>query len=278
MKLNIPGFATKRQHLSLIIALLLSIPFLAQLPRVQTVDNVDYFTIKDDPDTIFYDSLKKTFGDDEFFVIAFSRPDLFTPQILGSIADITKELEALPEVREVQSLANVDYIHGAEDYFEVRPFLEKIPYDRDGLELLREQALENKLYTGNLISSGGTTTAIVVFPDRHDSKDGNFRSRLINKTKSVLEIYQDVMGPFHMAGWTVTNLSLSQYMESDVAVFVPVTYLFITLTVWLVFRNIRLTIAAIVRLAHSTTCVSASEPKSPNMRDPGSITCERSWV
>jgi len=255
MKFNIPSFATSRPTLSLIIALLLAIPFLAQLPRVQTVDNVDYFTIEDDPDTVFYDSIKEIFGDDEFFVIAFSHPDLFTPEILGAIIGITKELEALPDVREVQSLANVDYIHGAEDYFEVRPFLERIPDDRAGLDLLKKQALENDLYAGNLISSDGTTTAIVVFPVMHGPNDGSFRSRLLDNTRSVLDSYKDEVGPVHLAGWTVTNLSLSQYMKSDVAVFIPVTYFFITLTVWLVFRNIRLTMVA---LANISICTGAT--------------------
>ena len=255
MKFNIPRFATGHPILSLTIALLLAVPFLTMLPRLQTVDNVDYFTIEDDPDTVFYESFKEIFGDDEFFIIAFSRPNLFTQEILGAIAGITNDMEALPEVREVQSLANVDYIHGAEDYFETRPFLERIPDDRTGLDLLRKQALENDLYTGNLVSQKGTTTAIVVFPAMQGPEDGNFRSRLLNATTSILEEYKDVTGPVHLGGWTITNLSLSQYMKSDVALFIPVTYFFITLTVWLVFRNIRLTMAA---LANISICTGAT--------------------
>jgi len=255
MKCNIPCFASKRPVLSLIIALLLAIPFLAQLPRVQTVDNVDYFTIEDDPDTIFYESIKETFGDDEFFVIAFSEKDLFTPKILRAITDITKAIEAIPEVRDVQSLANVDYIHGAEGYFEVHPFLEKIPDDNAGLELLRKQALDNELYVDNLISKDGTTTAIIVFPVIYGPEDGSFRVRLLEKTKAVLNDHSDSIGQFHLAGWTVTNRSLSQYMKSDVAIFIPVTYLFITLSIWMIFRNIRLTMVA---LANISICTGAT--------------------
>jgi uncharacterized protein len=172
---HIASLVTRAPILSLLLALCLAAPFLIQLPRVQTVDNVDYFTIEDDPDVAFYQSIKETFGDDEFFVIAFSSPDLFTPPLLRMIADITQELENIPEVREVQSLANVDYIHGAEEYFEVRPFLEQIPEDASGLSVLREQALGNPLYVGNLISADGNTTALVVFPKMHGPGDGSFR-------------------------------------------------------------------------------------------------------
>ena len=248
-------FATSHPALSLLVAVLLALPFLAQLPRVQTVDNVDYFTVEDDPDVAFYDAIKETFGEDEFFIIAFSSPDLFSPTILHVIADITNAMEALPEVREVQSLANVDFIHGAEDYFEVRPFLERIPDDDAELELLRKQALDNELYVGNLISADGTTTAIAVFPRMPGTEDGGFRARLLKKTRTALDDHKEVIDRFHLAGWTVTNLSLSQYMKADVAVFIPVTYLFITLTIWLVFRNLRLTMSA---LANISICTGAT--------------------
>jgi predicted RND superfamily exporter protein len=248
-------FATSRPALSLLLALLLALPFLTQLPRVQTVDNVDYFTVEDDPDVVFYDSIKETFGDDEFFIIAFSSPDLFSAHTLRAIVDITDAMEALPEVREVQSLANVDFIHGAEDYFEVRPFLERIPDDDAGLKLLRKQALDNELYVGNLISAEGTTTAIVVFPRMPVTEDGGFRARLLKKTRAVLDGHGETIDRFNLAGWTVTNLSLSQYMKADVAVFIPVTYLFIALTIWLMFRNLRLTMAA---LANISICTGAT--------------------
>jgi len=250
----LPRLATRRPKLCLIMSILLLLPFLIQLPRVQTVDNVDYFTVEDDPDVAFYETIKDIFGDDEFFVVAFTSPDLFTLPVLQAIADITKRLEALPGVRDVQSLANVDYVHGAEDYFEVRPFLENIPDDEASLQLLRQEALRNPLYVGNLLSEDGQTTAIVVFPDMSKNQDEGFRKRLLEQSRAVFEDHSDVTGNFFMGGWTVTNYSLSHYMRADVAVFIPLCYLFVTLTIWLVFRNIRLTLLA---LANISACTGA---------------------
>ena len=252
MTLNIPTFVTRRPLLSLALSFILAFPFLIQLPNVQTVDNVDYFTIEDDPDVAFYKTIKDTFGDDEFFVIAFSSPQMFTAPLLRMIATITKELEAIPEVGEVQSLANVDYIHGAEEYFEVRPFLEHIPDDDTGLGILRQQALDNPLYVGNLVSTDGSTTAIVVSPKTHGAEDGSFRKRLLEQTKTVLNNHRGLVDQFHLAGWTMTNFSLSQYMKSDVATFIPLTYLFITVTIWLTFRNLRLTLLALANISICT--------------------------
>jgi hypothetical protein len=252
MIFSISHLVTRRHHLCLALSWLLSFPFLLQLPYVQTVDNVDYFTIEDDPDVAFYKTIKDTFGDDEFFVIAFSSPEMFTPPVLRMIATITKELEAIPEVEEVQSLANVDYIHGAEEYFEVRPFLEHIPDNDTELKVLRQQAVSNPLYVGNLISADGNTAAIVVSPKTHGTEDVSFRKRLLEQTKTVLHIHKDFVDQFHLAGWTMTNFSLSQFMNSDVATFIPLTYLFIILTIWLTFRNQRLTLLALVNISICT--------------------------
>jgi predicted RND superfamily exporter protein len=252
--------STRRPILCLILSLLLIAPFLTRLPYVQTVDNVDYFTVEGDPDVAFYESLQKIFGDDEFFIIAFSHPDLFSSPLLRTISDITEELEALPEIRKVQSLANVDFIHGGEDYFEVRPFLEDIPEDPDGLDALKIQALGERLYVGNLVSADGLTTAIIVFPAPNGSDDEGFRKRLLDKTQTILERHKREVDRFHLAGWTVTNYGLSHYMKADVSVFIPLCYLFVTLTVWLVFRNIRLTVLAVINISACTGATMGAFP------------------
>ncbi len=251
---------TRRPGLCILLSLLVALPLLLQLPRVQTVDNVDYFTVEDDPDAAFYETIKETFGDDEFFVIAFSSPELFSPPLLHMISRVTRELEALPEVREVQSLSNVDYVHGDEEFFEVRPFLERIPEDAAGLDTLRKQALDNRLYVGNLVSADGRTTAIVVFPVMKGSEDGGFRKRLLDKTNAILDGYGSLVDKFHLAGWTVTNYSLSHYMKADVSVFIPLCYLFVTLTVWLVFRNARLTLLAVANISMCTGATMGAFP------------------
>lgn len=258
---KLPRFVTSHPLSSLLFALTVLILFAAQLTQIKSLDNVDDISRTGHPDTAYYEFMKETFGDDEFFVIAFSSPDLFSPPILGMISDITKSLEKIPEVRKVQSLANVDFLHGSQDYFEVRPFLEHIPQDQEGLITLRNQALGNTLYTGNIVNNQGNTAAIVVFPHRHDpEQDGSFRKRLLEQTEIVLQPHTGLVEGFHLAGWTVTNLTLSQFMQNDVAVFIPATYLFITATVWLVFRNFRMTVLALCNISACTVATMGFFP------------------
>ena len=111
---------TQRPLVFLIGSLILALPLISLLPFVKLIDNIDYFTLEHDPDAEFYVEFKEIFGNDEFFVIAFEKENIFTRRNLIILKNITEELAALEEVREVKSLANVDDAIGSWDYFEVR--------------------------------------------------------------------------------------------------------------------------------------------------------------
>ena len=216
---NIFDSITKYPLLFLIAALIFAAPFIAFLPSVKTVNNVDYFTLTDDPDVEFYDRFKEVFGNDEFFIIAFEKDNIFTSKNLTLLQEITDELEDIDDIREVKSLANVDDTIGGPDYFEVRKFLEDIPEDKNELEKIKNQAINNPLFVKNLISPDAQTAAIIVSTyDRPD--DESYRKRLITRCREVLNKYSNKVDKFYLAGWTTTNLSLSQYMKKDIATFI----------------------------------------------------------
>lgn len=239
---------------SLAISLIIAFFFIAYNPFVKTVNNVDYFTLEHNKDLEFYDDFKVIFGNDEFFIIAFESSDLFSAENLKMLQEITLALEDLEDVEEVLSLANINDINGGEDYFEVRQFLDKIPETPEEKELLQQSALKNRLYLKNLISEDGRTAAIIVEP-RLLPNDPDVRKRVLEATEEILLPFEKKGNTFFKAGWTTTNYSLSQYLKTDVLVFVPLTYLLITLFTWLFFRNLRITILAIINVS---ICVGAT--------------------
>ncbi len=245
---------TRHPKTFLVLSLIFAFVFMAFNPFVKTVNNVDYFKLENDPDETFYENFKEVFGNDEFFVIAFEKENLFTASNLSLLQEITDDLEGIEEIEKVTSLANVDDVIGGEDYFEVRPFIAEIPQGAEALKSLKKSAVENPLYVKNLVSVDGRTAAIVVETfDRPE--DGDYRKRLIEKTQDILSKYKTRVDRFYLGGWTTTNLSLGTYLKKDVAIFIPATYLLITLTIWFFFRNITLTLLAVLNI---TVCVGAT--------------------
>jgi hypothetical protein len=238
----------RNKSLFFICSLLIALPFILNLPKIKTVDNVDYFTLKHDPDIHFYEEFKGIFGNDEFFIISFKKDDIFTYDNLTLLKEITDDLEQIAEIREVKSLSNVNDTIGENDFFIIQKFLEDIPVQEKSLKKLKASALSNPLYVDNFISSNGKTAAIVVSVyDKPD--DPGYRKKLIGKCEKTLDRYKDRTGTIYMAGWTITNLYLSQYMKKDIATFIPITYGFITLAVLLFFRNLWLTLIAVLNIS-----------------------------
>lgn len=243
----------------LLLAILVAVPFLIKLPEIRTVDNVDYFTLKNDPDAIFYEELKAIFGNDEFFIIAFKKDNLFTSGNLNLLKRLTEDLSGIEGVQEIKSLSNVDEIIGEENYFVIQKFLEAVPEDTMSLEALRKRAVENPLYLKNVISPDGNTAAIVIFVDEKPDEPG-FRKRIIDRAGTILETYKKETGAVHIAGWTFTNLTLSRYLQKDITIFIPLTYAFIVLTVFLFFGNIRLAMIAAVNISMCMGCTMGLLP------------------
>jgi len=240
-------------------SVLIALPFFMAAPFVKTVDNVDYFTLDDNPVLKLNDHIKEIFGNDEFFVIAFKKNDIFTQTNLKLLKQITDEIENIEEVREVKSLSNIDDTLGNEQYFEVRKFIEDIPETRDELKKLKRDAVNNPLYVNNLISKDGRTASIIVFTFERDNEE-SYRKVLMDKCEKILNTYRNstdktLKTDFWIAGWTVTNLYLSQYLKTDMSVFIPLTYLLIILCVYLIFGNARLTFLA---LANISICVGST--------------------
>jgi len=229
--------------------------FIGFIPFLKIENNVDFFfNIVNDPSRKIYDEIRDVFGNDEFFVIAFEKKDIFTAENLTRIKQLTEEIANLEEVRDINSITNVDDTIGEDDYFEVRKFIEDIPDNLSDLKDLKYKAVNKPLYVKNIISKDGKTAAIVVFTYQRPD-DENYRQRMIKKVRTILSRYTDDGTQYYFTGWASINVSLSEFQNRDMKTFVPLTYLLIPIIVLYFFRNIRLTILAI---ANISICLGAT--------------------
>lgn len=219
----------------------------AAAPGLRARHTVDDFFIDDTENGRFLRDFRDRFSNGEFFVVAYEDPALFTAAGLARLKTLTHDLAEIPEVKEVKSLANVTDIRGEDDAFVVRPFLHEIPADAAGLDRLRARAVGHRLYEKQLVSPDGRTAAVVVFVQDPPPDEG-YRRRTLAAARAVLERHR-ASGPFDLAGWTVTNVSVVEYMTKDIRTFIPFTFLLVGIVSWFVFRNGRLIGLALANVA-----------------------------
>lgn len=213
--------------------------FMAFLPRLELRPDVDDFIAIKDPSFALREQIRSLFPNNEFVLIAYENEDLFTAKNLTMIQKITEDLEGKETVKSVKSLANVNDMVGEDDAFTVGRFLPSIPTSATELDALRKRAMENPLYLKRLISPDGKTTAIVVFTKTDDVRP-SYRKDLMGEIRAVLAPYESKGAQFHLAGWPVTDFFLAHFMNRDLVRFAPITFFLVALTIWLVFRNVRL--------------------------------------
>lgn len=108
----------------------------------------------------------RVFGDRNLVVIGLFPHDgnVFTPEFLRKIDDITKRLEKIPAVNPalIYSLASpsVRYIHGTADGIDIEPLMDEPPRDAAGAEAVKRRVLSNSDYVGTLVAADGSVAGI----------------------------------------------------------------------------------------------------------------------
>jgi uncharacterized protein len=239
-----------RPGISLLLSLSVLLFLIFQGLKSQQVNNVDNFYV-DDQDNRYFQQFKKDFPKNEFFVVTFKDTNLFSHKNLLLIKDLTNKISKLESVIDVQSLANVDFTVGDQDSFSVRKFLDKIPSTEAELAQLKLDALSEPLYMPGLLSRDGTAASIIVFV-KEIKNDDNYRRKLLDKVNLILKPYQEQGWIFYKAGWTITNFTLSEVLNRDLQVFMPICYIFIAIAIYLIFRKLTLVFLALTNL---TACL-----------------------
>ncbi|MBK8575565.1 MAG: MMPL family transporter [Elusimicrobia bacterium] len=235
---RLAGWITGHRWIVMSFTTTLGVVLLLQLPRVQSKTDVDVFYIPTNEDFILHKTIEKLYRRNEFFSILYKDKNLFSPDRLADLAAMTEALEALPDIDEIISLANINDMRGTNDSFIVEPFLHDTPTTPDGLDRLRQRAMDKPLYKRRLISEDGTTTAIGVFLPH--SADGDLRRRVLAGVETALAPYRARGYQFHLVGWPVMNVRLVEFMNQDMSRFLPYTLILALGMIWFVFRNGRL--------------------------------------
>lgn len=241
-------FARPRTYLLLLVLITAFFGyFYAKLPVDTSVESL---IIENDPDLAFYEAFKQQFGEDEFLVVGFESPDMFTADFLAKIEQFTVELEKIHGVKEVVSLTSVEDILGTETDFVVQPLVSIESAESLDVGHILTRIERNPLIKGNVISQSGEASLFLIRTMRQ-AGDGDFEASLVTEVSAFFAGHPDRPDDlqFHIAGWLITDTSMASYMNRDMALFMPLTYLIIAVMLWFFLRNLPAMIIALVNIS-----------------------------
>jgi uncharacterized protein len=120
-----------------------------------------------DPDMIYFEKFKSMFGEDgNMLVLGIKDSAIFEPENFRRfkyLGDALAELEGVDNVLALPFLQRMEK-NSEEKKFDLKPVFEEIPEDKQALDSLLQQALDLKIYTGQLLNreNGATVMAITI--------------------------------------------------------------------------------------------------------------------
>lgn len=232
-----------------LLALLAALSGLAALPLVDLdppglhlrIDpSTEPLLPRGDPARARYAEAVRDFGDDEVYVIAMVTDDVFRADRLRTLRAVTDRIARFPEVRRVQSLADVTAFRwiAEQDWIDIGAFVGEIPDDAAALAALRAEALGHPLYRRSLVSGDGRTAAVNVSFRKMTDREF-IAARLDERIASVLEEFASPEVAFHVAGRPHVKARVYRLMLRDLAVVIPASLAVLAAGLWLVFGTRR---------------------------------------
>jgi uncharacterized protein len=190
----------------------------------------------DNPDRRFYESVKAIFGSEEASVIGVFG-DVFSPEMLATVDQLSRQIGAMRGVREVISLTTVKGVASDEMGLRIGALLTEVPRTAADAAAFKARVLADPLYVGNLVNAAGTATSILVLYEPLSDKE--FIARDLEG--QVRDAVAAAGPPEHFAITGVQTLKVNgaKLMEQDLLRFVPLSLAFVILVLIFEFRTVR---------------------------------------
>ena len=225
----------ERPKLVLSLVLLASVLLGFFAAHVRIDGSVESLLSRDDADSRYYREARRVFGSDEVGVVGVLADDVYTPEVLRTIARLTERLGAIEGVDEVLSLTNA--VDPIADVIDPPRLVERIPTEPADLDALRAVLADRPIYLKNLVAEDGTAAAINLF---FADLDDDAARRVDASVTAVLDAERRA-GPerLYYTGLPRFKVYAAQALAGDLRLFLPLTLAAVVVVLFACFRSWR---------------------------------------
>jgi predicted RND superfamily exporter protein len=230
---RISALIVKHKWLVLMLVLALTAFFGYQLKNLRVDSNIVNALPKNDPIVQVFKEVGERFGSNEIGLIILESDNVFRPEVLAGIRQITDTLTGIEGVAGVTSITNMTHFKAEGDNFEVDDLISEWPENEADANAIKAEVTQNEMVVGTLVSADGTA-AIVLF---------NFQSGTDVKAVSA-EVMQRINGlnlpeKVYFAGSTFLTGYVADIIGRDMLRLIPIAFLLIAFILFLSFRSAR---------------------------------------
>ena len=212
--------------------------------------------LSDSPANVFHQKTRRLFGNDEVLLIGLTVDDLLQADTLGSIRQVTRDIEQIPGVKRVLSLTNTLDILEKDGVVEISPLVPD-SLERLDLQALRTRLLKNPLFDKELISSDLRTTSLLVFIEERLSEQEDQVLGLIARIRTTAAPLAR-LGHLFFGGVPEMEAAGMENMIRDLWVFTPMTVVLVIVILTLDFHSRRGVALPLLAIGLTLVCTLAA--------------------
>ena len=224
------------QHPKAVIFLNLLLIFILSLPIYRIEINPDLRALipSDDPEVTRMEELEEEFGGLDIIMITYHVSDVFHPDALALIDELTYAIEGLSDIDHVISLTNYESIFSDDSSMTVQTFIQELPIDQAGSDSIALVAGNDPMLDQLLISEDRTYTAFLVFA-MADAEE----IATVNALTEVIQPFQAQGHELKLGGMPVIRSQISADIAHDTRTYIPAGIILIAILLYMSFRSRR---------------------------------------
>lgn len=231
-------FIITHSWLVIITCLVATLFFGSRLKNLEIRDTIEHFFLEDDPSIQFYYSFLDRFETDEFFLVAFSADNVYSPASLDLIKRLTDRLEKTDNVEQVISLTNVQDIIPEDDSILIDNLIRDLKLDPVQQKGIEKRASLNPFIIDNVVSRNGKTTAIMA-QTKKIADDSEYRKIITTDVRKILAEETPAGMKIYAAGGPIFFTHYIEHVEHDIRTFIPLTFVILSVLMYLIYRRWR---------------------------------------
>jgi len=207
-------------HFVVPVLLVISLFFGWQAKDIRLDSSTDGMMIEGDPEKVYYEQVKETFGSDNITVVYVRDENLFDYDKLIAIEEVFYALQDIPGVTRVDALYNAKNIKGEDGFLSTNPLMDWVPEEATELEAVRQDALRSPLINRILLAEDAKGLAITIVAEA-ESEEPDFNVRLADDIDETIKPLEGVVDRVFQAGMPHTRRQIARNIIGDQVTLVP---------------------------------------------------------
>jgi predicted RND superfamily exporter protein len=229
------AFVIKARWFIIVFVIAVSVLLGFQIPKIKINSDIINSLPAHDKDAVLMRQIGEQFGGNRLGMVILDCENVFNPEVLKHVKQITDSLTQIQGITSVTSLTNAIDVKSTDEGMEIGRLVDEfnIPETQEELAKLKENVLSNNRYTGTLVSADGTA-AIVIFSLSEDA-DIQKMARIVEEKINSLQLPERI----YYAGSPMLVTSIANLISADLKLLFPIALLVIALVLFLSFHSWR---------------------------------------